>query len=262
VTTAVWVARVFPVATNYRGKRVGVWLGVAVTAAMVAWIGISTLVVQALDGHLAGWRHRLLWVALGMLIVCTAGLYDDFRPNRVRGIVRQLAALARGRVESGVVKLVVITGASAMVAWTLGARGWRLGLGIPLIAGCANLWNLLDVVPGRSLKFFLPSVVALLIAKPGPVVESVAWAGLSLGAVALAFDLREVAMLGDAGANVLGFIVGVGLLLTLPSWGLVLALFAVVLLHVLSEVVSLSRLIASVRIFRWLDELGRALDQA
>jgi UDP-GlcNAc:undecaprenyl-phosphate/decaprenyl-phosphate GlcNAc-1-phosphate transferase len=252
------VGRAFPVATNYRGKRVGVWLGVALTSSVVGWILAFTLIGWVANGHLASWLHRLLWVALGLVIVCLAGLYDDFRPNRVRGIARQLAALPRGRVESGVVKLVVITGMSVLVAWMLGARGWRLGLGIPVLAGCANLWNLLDVVPGRSLKFFLPAMVAFLLASSGSLVVMLAATGLVVGALSLMMDLSEAAMLGDAGANVLGFMVGVGLVILLPPWGLAIALAMISAVHVLSETVTLSRPIAAWPPLRHFDELGRA----
>ena len=249
--------RPFPVATNYRGKRVGVWLGVALTATLVGFILAITLIAWAVDGHLSSWDRDLLWVALGLAIVCLAGLYDDLRPNRVRGIIRQLAALGRRRVESGVVKLVIIAGASALVAWMLGARGWRLGLGVPVIAGCANLWNLLDVVPGRSLKFFLPAMIAFHAATPGPMVMTLAATGLVAGSLALIVDLREMAMLGDAGANVLGFIVGVGLMSILSLWALAIALVAVVVAHALSETVTISRVLTAWPPLRRFDDLGR-----
>jgi UDP-GlcNAc:undecaprenyl-phosphate/decaprenyl-phosphate GlcNAc-1-phosphate transferase len=72
------------------------------------------------------------------------------------------------------------------------------------------------------------------------------------------FDLRERAMLGDAGANLLGFTVGLGLYLALPGWGVAAASTAVAALNVVAETVSLTRVIAAVPPLRWLDRLGRA----
>ena len=67
-------------------------------------------------------------------------------------------------------------------------------------------------------------------------------------------------MLGDAGANVLGLVAGIGMFDRLGLVGLWVALAGVVALHVLSETVTLSRIIRAVPPLRWLDDLGRVRD--
>ena len=69
-------------------------------------------------------------------------------------------------------------------------------------------------------------------------------------------------MLGDAGANVLGFVVGLELVGGLPPVGLAVALAVVVGLHVLSETVTLTRVIRAVPPLRWLDDVGRRPEYA
>jgi UDP-GlcNAc:undecaprenyl-phosphate/decaprenyl-phosphate GlcNAc-1-phosphate transferase len=140
--------------------------------------------------------------------------------------------------------------------WMLGGRGWRFVVGSAVVAGSANLWNLLDVRPGRSLKFFLPAGIGLAAALSGPfsVVFVVASAG---AAPALAADLLERAMLGDSGANVLGFLVGVGTFLALRTPWLWLLMAGLVALHALADTITLSRLIDSTPPLRWFDRLGR-----
>ena len=64
-------------------------------------------------------------------------------------------------------------------------------------------------------------------------------------------------MLGDAGANLLGFTAGIGLYLSLPAWGIAVAALVVVGLNVLAETVSLTRLIEAAPPLRWFDRLGR-----
>ena len=64
-------------------------------------------------------------------------------------------------------------------------------------------------------------------------------------------------MLGDAGANVIGFVMGGELFDRLGNRGLVGALAALVLIHVLSETVTLSRIIRAIPPLRWFDDLGR-----
>ena len=141
-----------------------VWLGVAFTATIALWVGFTSLVSWATLGHLTPDRRQIMWIAAGCAIVCAVGMYDDFRPARTRGLVRQLRLTVHGRVTSGIVKLATIVLAATLVAWATGEREGRLLLAIPVIAGAANLWNLLDVRPGRALKYFLLPELALLVA--------------------------------------------------------------------------------------------------
>jgi UDP-GlcNAc:undecaprenyl-phosphate/decaprenyl-phosphate GlcNAc-1-phosphate transferase len=123
------------------------------------------------------------------------------------------------------------------------------------VAGCANLWNGLDVRPGRALKFGLVAMIGILNTPIGllPTLP-----GAALGsALALWPDLRERAMLGDSGANLLGFTIGLGLYIVLAGWGVFLAAAVAVALNVLAETVTLSRAIEVVPPLRWFDGLGR-----
>jgi UDP-N-acetylmuramyl pentapeptide phosphotransferase/UDP-N-acetylglucosamine-1-phosphate transferase len=225
--------------------------------AVAGWIGLSTLISYVVNEGLIPFQVRLLWMAAGCALTFLAGLYDDYQPTRTRGILAQVRALLRGRLTSGLVKMLGILVAAALVVWKLDGDGWRLVLGIPVIAGAANLWNLLDVKPGRAIKYFLPSVAGLLIAASGGAYGVLAATAFGAATGALFFDLRERAMLGDAGANVLGFIVGIGLFQVLTTVGLALALAVILVLHVLSETVTLSRIIQAVPPLHWFDRLGR-----
>ena len=258
MSSAPWVRRVFPVVPNYRGKPVGVWLGSVATAALLISNGAMLLAFSVGDRWPESDRRRLLWILVGIAVVFVAGFYDDSRPARTRGIVRQVRALLSGRLSSGVVKVMGILAASAFVGWMLGARGWRLVIGTAVMAGAANLWNLLDVVPGRALKWFLPSALVLAIGGSGhgeylPLAAS----AIAVGAAALFFDLMELAMLGDSGSNVLGFVIGAGLFVVLPTAWMAAAFALILVLHVVSETVTLSRVIEAVPPLRWFDGLGR-----
>lgn len=252
-----WVRRRFPVAVNHRGRHVPVWLGTALTAVLALWIGIGSGIAWLFREGVAPWRRDVLWTLLAVLAVFTAGLYDDYRPARTRGVLRQLRLLARGTVTSGVVKLVVIAAAAAFACWALHGRGWRLALGVPVVAGSANLWNLLDVSPGRAIKFFVPVAVALAPFAHGPDMQTLLPAAIGAALGALVVDLREWGMLGDGGSNVLGFIVGMALFETLSVAGLAVSLAAILALHVLSETVTLSRAIAAIPPLRSFDRLGQ-----
>lgn len=236
---------------NYRGRSVpvvlGIWLAVVLVGATAAvwWIGDA-----------AGRGSPMLIAVGGTLMVFAAGLVDDLAPGGPRGVRNHLRALASGHMTTGVLKLIVTVASSIVVVAAQPDRaGGTRWLGVALIAASANLWNGLDVAPGRALKAFLV-VDGMALGVPwslAPGVRALWIASL----VALPFDVRERAMLGDAGANLLGFTAGLGLYLSLPGWGIAVAATVAVGLNVLAETVSLSRLIEAAPPLRWFDRLGR-----
>jgi hypothetical protein len=156
-------------------------------------------------------------------------------------------ALRDGRVTSGAVKVVGLAGvgvvACALLEGTCDRRGLLVGGAV--VAGSANLLNLLDLRPGRALKAGAAAAVAL--GQPGPAAAA---------AALLPDDLHERTMLGDAGANGLGALLGLALL---RRWSARrgTALAVLVALTAASEVVSYSRVIDAVPPLRWVDRAGR-----
>jgi hypothetical protein len=73
-------------------------------------------------------------------------------------------------------------------------------------------------------------------------------------------DLDEQLMLGDAGANALGALLGVGLAARTGPAGRAATLAALAALTVASEKVSFTKVIASTPGLRELDALGRRTD--
>jgi UDP-GlcNAc:undecaprenyl-phosphate/decaprenyl-phosphate GlcNAc-1-phosphate transferase len=243
---------------NYRGRRVPIVLGVSLAVALMA-PGLAVLVVFALGGH-GGLGHagRLLLLLVGGAIVFLAGVYDDLHPGQTRGVLGHLRQLLRGTLTAGGVKLLAGLAGAALAAVSVGPGGWAMAFGIPAAAGATNTLNLLDVAPGRALKAFLVAgaVLTALSWRSDAAIVEVACLGAAVAL--LPFDLRERAMLGDAGANLLGYVVGVGLLAGLSPLGLAVALVAVLAVHVAAETVTLSRVIRATPPLRWLDDLGRA----
>jgi hypothetical protein len=184
------------------------------------------------------------------------GGYDDLagRGDR-RGFRGHLGALAAGEVTTGAVKIGGI-GATGVVAAAL-ARGRPADVIINagLIAGGANLLNLFDLRPGRALKVALAGG-ALLAVTGGPGARAAAGpAGAALAL--LPEDLGERAMLGDAGANALGAMLGAAAAAGLPRPARAALLAGIIGLTAASEVVSFTTVIERTPALRWLDMLGR-----
>ena len=117
-----------------------------------------------------------------------------------------------------------------------------------LVALSANGLNLLDTRPGRALKAFLAG--AALVRGP-------AKAYVPIAVLLAPYDLREMTMLGDAGSNALGAVVGYGSVTKLTARGRLLAAAALAGLTIVGENRSLGELIERTPFLSQLDRLGR-----
>jgi hypothetical protein len=125
-----------------------------------------------------------------------------------------------------------------------------------VIAGTANLVNLLDLRPGRALKAVIG--LALPMALPSPAAATAL--GASVGVIADDLDARS--MLGDTGANAAGALVGLALVERTGPVGRAVALAALTALTLASERVSFSAVIERHPLLRRLDRWGRPATDA
>lgn len=253
--------------TNFRGRTVTLAAGPALA------VGAATAGALGAGSAPAGAAALLAGVGAG-----SVGLYDDIvgaRPDQkaAKGFAGHLAALREGRVTAGLVKIVGVGAAGLGAAALLAAdkrvaahprrqragafgRGLDVLLGAGVVAGTANLVNLLDLRPGRALKS------GMLLGAPlatGP------YGGIAAGAVGAAAglvreDLDERVMLGDSGANALGALLGVSLAARTGPLGRAGVLAVLAALTAASEKVSFTQVIQRTPGLRHLDELGRLAD--
>jgi hypothetical protein len=244
--------------TNYRGRPVDLAGGPALALAATVAGGL---------GAAAGSHPRRAGLAAATVVAGlgagAVGLYDDMAAgpagtkHHAKGFRGHLRALREGRVTTGAVKVVGISAAALAAASLLPAcrpgasyRGLDLILGAGVIAGTANLVNLLDLRPGRALKASL----ALSILDGRDVAAGAAGAAVAL----LGDDLGERTMIGDSGANAIGAVLGVAAVARTGTMGRAGLLAALAALTAASEKVSFTAVIESTPGLRELDRLGRA----
>lgn len=231
---------------NHRGRPVSLVAGpaTAVTASVVA----AALLPPGL-------RRPTLLLGLGSGAV---GLYDDIagaRPEQKqdKGFRGHLLALRCGRVSSGVVKVLGVVGVSVAAAGSVSSGPVDRIIATGVMAGTANLVNLLDLRPGRAAKASAIGAATLLSGVAGGGGASVL--GTSLGV--LPSDLGEQVMLGDSGANALGALLGYRLVAGSPPRARIAVLMALIVLTAASERISFTRVIESTPGLRELDNWGR-----
>lgn len=243
---------------NYRGRELPCPLGVlALAAAALALIPL-TLVEQL--GSARVFEPHALQVAVYALGVIALGLVDDTLGSAAgapRGWRGHGAALLRGRPTTGALKALGSAGLALYATGSLGlSHGrWLLAAGVLVLA--TNVFNLLDLRPGRSLKAFVLLAVALTAGarELGPLWTLGLFAAPAL--VAGLYDLRERALLGDTGSNLLGALAGLWLVLTLSGAGQLVALVVLAIITLYGEIRSISALVERVPALRELDSWGR-----
>lgn len=219
----------------------------------------------AVGAALGSWQDP---AALVTIVGSSAvGALDDLKGGaQAKGLRGHLRAASRGQVTTGVIKIggLALTGVAAAVLVagrrpepgprSLAGRAVLTLTDGALIAGGANLANLLDLRPGRALKAVILAGAPLL-GPPTPSAAAAAAVGAALGV--LPPDLRGQAMLGDTGANPAGALIGLALVERLGPRGRAAALAVVVGLTLASERVSFTAVIERTPFLRELDAWGR-----
>ncbi len=268
---------------NYRERLLAFPFGVLILAATAI-----ALIPLALLQRLAGsdlFHPELLPIAVYALGVAALGLIDDVLGEDAPGATRAAGKQGRsvwsggpvpppvrpvrrgwrghgraalhGELSTGTLKAAGSLGLAlfAMSFEGLSKPRWLLAVGVLVLA--TNVFNLLDLRPGRAIKAFVLLGAGLTL---GSLDARPLWSlGLFVAPALVAglYDLRERAMLGDTGANLLGALAGLWLVLTLSGTGQLIALALLVVVTLYGELRSISGFVERTPGLRALDSLGR-----
>lgn len=280
-------------AKNYAGRTVSYGLSIVWVVWAIA-LGIFSLMGESYSTNFLLFPP-LLTVALVLFSAFVGFIDDAYGDKGSQGFRGHLKAFARGEFTTGAMKLFFISGASFIFGWlhypallgTSAAVSVTNRFLYALVAGaaialCCNFINLTDLRPGRASKVSMlvmalavitfaisllstslftwsleVAVLSVLVA-----LISAVWLLAPILAV-IGLDLKEKGMLGDAGANGMGILVGVALVVACKLNFLALGSLALafLFLNVLSEKVSFSKLIEEIPLLRAFDGLGRFKDK-
>jgi UDP-GlcNAc:undecaprenyl-phosphate/decaprenyl-phosphate GlcNAc-1-phosphate transferase len=251
---------------NYRGRVLPTAAGIVIVISALLALGP----VAALD-ELTGadtLRPDLGDALTYVLGVAVLGLIDDLLGGRApageasdgvpRGWRGHARAAATGSLSTGMLKAVGSLGLALYVTAGGGQPAAEYLVSVGLLVLSTNLFNLLDLRPGRAGKAFLAlgAVLTVVMWDTGPLRTLGIFIGPAL--VLLPYDLRERAMLGDVGSNVLGALAGIWFVLTLGGEGETIALAVIALITLYAEFRSISALVEKNPLLGWLDSIGRS----
>lgn len=246
--------------TNFHGREVSLLGGVVLAGQLVTGHAIN-----AVRGDQASARIAVAALGAGL-----AGAYDDLADESAcnkttKGLHGHLKALREGRISPGLVKMLALI-ATGLVAAKPRREilDWLVEAGI--IAGAANLVNLVDLRPGRALKIASLGALAGLIPPrkasqesdiPAEIRRRRTRMNLVCSTSALPLDLGELTMLGDTGSNALGAALGATWVQGRSRGAKLAVLAGITALTLASEKISFSAVIENNPLMKTLDDLGR-----
>ncbi len=253
---------------NYRGVKVVDCGGLLIPFVTLLALGLFIL-LDSSKGIIPLSFFNLLNPLMILIITLTfLGFIDDiWGKSKVKGLRGHFKALQRGELTTGALKAIGTVALSLFILQPFSANLFLLLVNALILAFFVNFFNLLDLRPGRAVKVFV-----LL----GTVIFVTAWFykgldfynynyetsiwmiwGLFLGTIMVLFnlELKEELMLGDAGSNVLGGLMGFTFLLTFDElYVKILALIILLAVHFLTEKYSITEVISR---FKWMDTIDK-----
>lgn len=242
------------VKANFRGRSVAFPFGVLTLAgALLALVPLALL--QRLQ--IAKVFHpEVLAVTVYAIGVAFLGLVDDMLGGEPRGWREHGRAVLRVHFSTGALKALGSLGLALYATSYVEPSTGRWLIASAVLVLSTNAFNLLDLRPGRATKVFIVLGAGLTI---GAASVRPLWAlGLFAGPALVAglYDLRERAMLGDTGANLLGALAGLWLVLTLSELGQAVALGLLLAITVYGELRSITELVERMPLLRGIDSWG------
>jgi UDP-GlcNAc:undecaprenyl-phosphate GlcNAc-1-phosphate transferase len=243
--------------TNFRDRVLPFPAGTAIVASAALSLVVLAPLSELFDVDKI-FTGRTGTVAVYALGTAFLGLLDDVVDAEPRGWRGHAVAILGGGLSTGALKA---AGSLGFALFVLSGQGYTSGeylLAVALLILTTNLFNLLDLRPGRAVKAFVILGAGLAI---GTQDLHPLWAlGLFAGPVLVlgVYDVRELAMLGDTGANLIGGLAGLWLVFALGTTGQLIALAVVLAATIYGEFRSISKWVERTPLVRDLDSLGRA----
>lgn len=250
---------------NYRGEQVLTAGGLVIvfSAAMTASVLLAMyLLREAVPQAIV---HGFL-VTVGMSAMAFWGWLDDRASDcKTKGFRGHFGALYYERkVTSGMWKVFGGTSTALCVALFLSLS---FGAGLVcfgLLTMSPNMLNLFDLRPARAIKVFWMLMLLAAACSVWTAQTSLSWIFLIpvmvVSIYLFSYDAGGQLMLGDTGANALGYVAGYSFVIGTPVYVQTSLLAIFICLQVAAEFCSFSRIIEQVGWLRRLDQWGRAAE--
>ncbi len=232
---------------NYKGKKIPVGMGIVF---LVNFIIIAIIIT--IDDDIILYLYLICILSMGF-----TGIIDDLIGNKeASGFSGHIGMLLKGKLTTGGFKALIGGLISILIALKISEDINIVLLNLLLIALFTNLVNLLDLRPGRALKFFFVNALLLFVLVNNNYVKYILASNIGASLSYFPYDIKAVSMLGDVGSNILGVTLGLGSVF-LPIQIKIILVFFLIAANLYSEKRSISKLILKNKILNYIDNIGR-----
>lgn len=237
---------------NYRGRSIPAIGGIVFIPILL--VAVLLLLFIRPENYFGYVSYLTLVLSMGF-----AGVIDDLAGDKsTKGLINHVKRAFEGTMTTGLLKALTGILVSCIVCLRTANSLEEFLLNVLIISLSANTINLFDLRPGRAVKAFLSISVMLLFAAIGRLAEAVPFIILTMSAlIYIGYDLKEICMLGDTGANILGITLGYYSSLFISFNGKLILLVLLVFLNAAAERLSITAFINRNRVLSYLDSLGR-----
>lgn len=236
---------------NFKGDMIPVSMGIVFLPMMI----INAIIISYISS-----TQNMLYIFVyifGMMAMFFAGILDDIVGNRnVSGLKGHFKKLFEKTLTTGGFKALFGGFLGILISLIVSKNIFDIIINTLIIALSTNLMNLLDLRPGRAIKAFLVIMISIFFTLSGflKVLPM-----LILPNVCAYFreDLKAKAMMGDTGSNVLGISIGMIIVLAYSIKVKLAWLLFLILIHIITEKYSLTKIIENNKFLNYIDQLGR-----
>ena len=239
------------VCENFRSQSIPNAMGLLFIFVQVITIGILQIIYNFTNDF------NLIYL-LGFGFIGIIGLLDDLiGEKKIKGLRGHIKAFFRGTLTTGAIKAFLGLFISLVVSSYISFDIINFIVNALVIALFTNCINLFDLRPGRAAKVFIIVSAVFIITGFARDINYIIFSMYGLLIPYMILDLKAEIMMGDTGANVLGFTLGIYAAIGFQLMPKVIILSILVIIHYLAEKVSFSKIIENNRILKYLDDMGR-----
>ena len=250
---------------NYKNEMIPVGMGIVflpmiiINSIILGFVTLNNIWFVSSSNYNLNivWLLCLALYIFSMMAMFFAGALDDLIGNRnVSGLKGHFKSLFKGELTTGGFKALFGGFVGLVVSVCISSSIVDIIINTLIIALSTNLMNLFDLRPGRAIKVYLVIIIPIYITLTG---YTKVFPLLILPNVLAYFntDLKARGMMGDTGSNVLGISIGVLMALGYGIKVRLAWLVFLILMHLITEKFSLTKIIEKNRVLKFIDNLGR-----
>ncbi|MBC5996065.1 glycosyl transferase [Romboutsia ilealis] len=237
---------------NYKNDMIPVSMGIV----FLPMIIINGIILAFFTAQYKNLLYVFMFI-FGLISMFFAGILDDIIGTReVSGLKGHFKSFFKGVLTTGGFKAIFGGFVGLLISIAISESIPDIIINTLIIALSTNLMNLLDLRPGRAIKVYLVITVTIFITLTG-YIKILPLLILPNVLAYFNYDLKAKAMMGDTGSNVLGISIGMLMVFGYSFNVRVSWLVFLVLIHILTEKYSLTKIIENNKILNFIDKLGR-----